>query len=253
MSAHADDAHRGGAPAAPSRRTLGFVEAFDEFYAEVLLQKRRVSLSASPPSPEVVKQRLVDVFQAQAGTLIRGYAEHEIAAFEEAQYIMAAMADEVFLHLDWSGRLPWASKPLESELFHTHDSGERFFRRLDELLSGRAAGSSELLTVYLTALALGFRGRFAFEDPTRPEAYRRKLAAHLSRVDPERVSLEKELCPEALTHTLSSQKPRRLPAWSRGILPIVLVVTGWIFIAEIFWYYRTTRVTDALDRIEGSE
>lgn len=235
------------------RRTLGFVEAFDEFFAEVLAQKRRVTLSAQPPTVEVVKQRLVDVFQAQAGALTRRYAEHELHAFEEVQYIMAAMADEVFLHLDWSGRAPWASKPLESELFQTHDSGERFFRRLDELLEGRAAGTSELLTVYLTALALGFQGRYALEDPSRPEAYRRRLAAHLARVDPDRVGPEKELCPEALTHTLSSQKPRGLPALSRGVLPLILVIVGWIVIGQIFWYYRTARVTDALDRIEGSE
>lgn len=252
MTASADAAGR-GVHAPGSRASGGFVEAFNEFYAEVLVQKRRVSFSASPPSHEVVKQRLVDVFQAQAGSLSRRYAEHEIAAFEEVQYIMAAMADEVFLRLDWSDRAAWANRPLESELFHSHNSGERFFRRLDDLLAGRVAGSSELLTVYLTALALGFRGRYAFEDPTRPEAYRRRLAAHLSRVDPDRVSPEKELCPEALTHTLSSQPTRRLPVLSRGLLPIVIVVVAWVVIAQIFWSYRIGRVTDALDRIEGAE
>lgn len=252
MSARAEaQGRRADAPAA--RKGPSFVEAFDAFYAEVLLQKRRVCLSAAPPTHEVVKQRLVDVFQIQAGELSRRYGELERGAVEELQYLMAAMADEVFLHLDWSGRAPWAQKPLESELFHSHDSGERVFRRLDDVLAGRAAVSSELLVVYLAALALGFRGRYAFEDPSRPEAYRRRLAAHLSRVDPDRVLPEAELCPDALAHTLVTQKPRSLPALSRGIVPLLVVVVGWLVVGELFWVYRTARVTDALDRIEGSE
>lgn len=236
-----------------ARPSVGFVAMFAAFYAEVLLQKRRVTLSASPPTCEVVKQRLVDLYQAQAVSAARRYAEHEIAAFEEVQYIMVAMADEVFLHLDWSGRAPWAAKPMESEIFRSHDAGERFFRRLDELLAGRAPGSSELLTVYLTALAVGFRGRYAFEDPTRPEAYRHRLAAHLARVDPDRTSADRTLFPEALGHTLSSEKKRRLPSWSRGLLPLGIVIVGWLLLGELFWYYRTVKVDDMLDRIEASQ
>ncbi len=225
------------------------LDAFHEFHAEVIRLKRRVT-GAAPLPPDAIMQRLLDLYESQAIALAPRLAEHEHQVFEEVRYVMVSMADEVFLRLEWDGHAAWADKPLEAHVFHTYDSGERFFRRLDEILDTRAVASSELLTVYLTALALGFRGRYASFSFSEPETYRRRLAEHLARLDPGSVSPERELCPETHEHTLADAPQKTLPSLRRGFLPLLIVFIGWIFIAQIFWYYRTSAVNDALDRIE---
>ncbi|MFO0762730.1 MAG: DotU family type IV/VI secretion system protein [Byssovorax sp.] len=230
---------------------LGLVDAFSAFYAESIRLKRLVVSSPQPPTVDTIKEKLLDLFEAQAAGVGRKLADYEIRVFQEAQYLMVAMADEVFLRLEWPGRSMWSQKPLESQIFRSHDAGERFFRRLDEVLGGRATASTEILTVYLTALALGFSGRYGGASP-RPEEYRLRLSAHLARVDPGLVIPEPDLVPEAHEHTLSDQKRSLLPSFSAGIIPLIAVFVGWIVIAQVVWAYRTSEVDNQLDRIEGA-
>src|SRR5690348_4741476 len=84
---------------------LSLIDAFGQFYAAVVLLKRAVTSSVLPSSlkavgaltPDAVRQRLVDIFEAQSVSVGKNFAEHEVRVFEEAQYLMVAMADEVFL------------------------------------------------------------------------------------------------------------------------------------------------------------
>lgn len=240
------NAQRGGA----DRR---LVDAFCEFYAEVVTLKRSVAQGATPTPFDVVQQRLLDLFEAQAARISPSLPEHEVRVFEEARYVMIAMADEVFLRLDWAGRLPWSDKPLEAIVFRSRDAGDRFFRRIDDVLAGRSGASSQLLTVYLTALALGFRGRYGpAAGTTEPETYRKRLVEYLSRVDPDVVRGDDEICVEAHQNTLDSAPKKGLPKFARGVIPFVAVLIGWIVISEIIWLYRTSELDDVLDRIEGA-
>lgn len=245
-----DLSSRKRSPSAPTGSAV-LIDAFCEFHAKVIHVKRLVTSSPAPPPPDAVMQRLLDNFESQALTVTSRLAEHELRVFEEVRYVMVAMADEIFLRLAWEGREAWADKPLEAHVFQSHDSGERFFNRLDDILDNRAAASTELLTVYLTALALGFRGRYALPSFTEPETYRRRLAEHLSRVDPQITAPQRELCEGAHEHTLEDVQRKTLPRLTKGLIPLLIVFAGWIFIAQIFWYYRTSTVNDALDRIEG--
>jgi type VI secretion system protein ImpK len=230
---------------------LGLVDAFSDFYGEAVRLKRLVLTSPQPPTAETIKEKLLDLFEAQAAGVGRKLADYEIRVFQEAQYLMVAMADEVFLRLEWPGRAQWSQKPMESQIFRSHDAGERFFRRLDEVLGGRATASTEILTVYLTALALGFSGRYGGASP-RPEEYRLRLSAHLSRVEPDLVLPDPDLIPEAHEHTLGDAKRSLLPSFSTGIIPLIAVFVGWIIVAQVVWAYRTSDVNKQLDRIEGS-
>jgi type VI secretion system protein ImpK len=239
---------------------LSLINAFGEFYAEVVLLKRAVTQSSLPSSartpgaltPDAVRQRLVDIFEAQAVSVGKNFADHEVRVFEEAQYLMVAMADEVFLRLSWSGRQEWATKPLEAHIFRTHDAGERFFNRLDDIFERRATASTELLTVYLTALALGFQGKFAaLGQKGEPEAYRKRLAAYVHRADAVGMAAEtRGLCPEAVAHTITEKDRVRLPSIMKGLYALLIVFLGWIVIGQIFWYYRTRDVSEKLDEID---
>ena len=246
------------------------LEAFDSFHAEVLRLKRRIvgvpqvqDPNAPPPppgprpytgpAPEGVRQRLLDLVETQSVDAARKLADHEMRMYEEAKYVMVAMADEVFLNLAWPGRDGWMAKPLEAQVFRTHDAGERFFRKIDDILEGNASASIELCNVYLTALALGFRGKYRPFGPTEPEAYRRRLSRHIYRIDPESGIADKEICGDAHDFTLDKDQPTRLPGMRNGFLPLLGVFALLLVASELIWYVRTRDVDEQLKTIrEGA-
>jgi len=61
----------------------------------------------------------------------------------EAIYVMAVLADEIFVHSEWEGRDYWLNRLLEARLFQTHAAGEIFFRRL--VVASLAGAQSSVL------------------------------------------------------------------------------------------------------------
>jgi len=238
----------GGQKTGDERR---LVDAFCQFHTEVVSAKRQVLAQPAANPWDAVQQRLLDTFETQGTRVLQTLPEHENRLFEETRYVMIAMADEVFLSIEWDGKGPWADKPLESIVFRTRDAGERFFRRIDDALAGRTAASAQILTVYITALAIGFRGKYAALGTNDPETYRQRLAEYIARSDPDFTRSE-ELCPQAHEHTLDKVPEKRLPSFSRGILPFILVLVGWVVVGEVLWLFRTAELDDTLDRIEDT-
>ena len=227
------------------------VDAFCEFHAEVVKQKRYILAAQGAMAATGVQQHLVDAFEALGTRLGSGLSQHELDVFDQARYIMVAMADDMFCRLEWEGKEAWVYRPLEAIEFNTRDSGERFFNRLDRVLRGEETVPSQLLSVYLTALALGFQGRYAPLGTGEPETYRTRLADYLSRTDPDLVRGDK-LCPQAF-EVVGEISPvaERLPPLSRGFLPFVVVLIAWVVLGEIAWLYRTSELGEVLERIEG--
>jgi type VI secretion system protein ImpK len=242
--------NRTGSAKHASREQHALVDAFCEYHAVVITQKRLVIAAEGKMAHTAVQQHLLDAFEELGTRVGPTLSEHERRAFDDARYVMIAMADEVFCRLDWEGKEEWVNKPLEAVIFYTRDSGERFFTRIDSVLKGETSASSQLLRVYLTALALGFRGRYAPLGTGEPETYRSRIADYLARMDPDMVRGE-ELCPQAHEFTASGLSPQRLPSFSRGLLPFVVILIAWVVLGEIIWIYRTADLSDVLDRIEG--
>ena len=233
---------------------LRLLDAFRELHAESM-RAVTAAQGAEPPDSEAVKQRLLGLLARQFEAAKSHFSEHELSEFDAAQYVMVAMADEVFLHLAWAGRDPWAARPLEEESrFGTHVAGERFYQKLDAILAGNPSVSSELLAVYLAALSLGFRGRYRY-DPrsTEPERYRREIIKHLRRVEPRMLAQAAEVCPEALEHTRDRQVRRGLSNLREGVLPLVGVIGALLLIGHGLWFYRTSDVRSGLDRVEEND
>src|SRR5215217_502558 len=107
----------------------------------------------------LVWQNLITLFRRNAVQIMRA-AGNPTDNYFEAQYVMAAFADEVFIHLEWEGRRAWTSNLLETALFQTHVAGETFFDKLDQLLRERDPAQKSLAGVYFAALSLGFRGKY---------------------------------------------------------------------------------------------
>ena len=104
-----------------------------------------------------VRQSLITLLEQQSQRIGDIGGTIGFGLFREAEYVMAALADETLLNARWSGREQWSL--LEQELFHTHASGDLFFHKLDRLLTGGSA-SNDLAMIYFQALALGLSAAF---------------------------------------------------------------------------------------------
>lgn len=230
-----------------AREEYALVDAFCAFHADVLELKRQVVASKGEMPCDIVQQRLHDAFDLQGSRIGNRLPDHEREMFNDIRYLMIAMADEVFSYLEWDGQSTWVDRPLEVMIFQTRNAGERVFNRIDRILADRAA-PVQLIVVYMTALALGFRGRYASLETEMPETYRNRLSEQLGRTDPELLR-NKELCPQAHANTESKAKKEGLPSIALGILPFVLVIVGWVVLGEILWLYQTSQLSEVLNQI----
>lgn len=254
------DAHHGRNPNivdqamdAPVSTESLLLHQFHVFYCEVLHLKQLIQsgtwtlladlspddVGEPPDTMQAVCHRLRALLQDQ--TLDR---HHDVAygagLSREAQYVMAVFADEIFGHLQWEGQGAWQANLLESQFFHTHTGGEAFFDKLDRLLHSHDPVYTDVAAIYLMALALGFRGKFAgTDDEDQLNSYRRQLFAFIYRRHPALLSATTRLFPDAYAHTLTEEKAVMLPnAWT-WVIALVAVVAVWCGISYGIWRHGT--------------
>lgn len=244
---------------------------FREFYNEVIRQKQWVKSSAWAFSPEhnseerpnhtgvidTVQQPLLSLLKQQALDARQMGGGYGLMLYKEAQYVMATLADEIFLQLEWEGKEAWNANLLESQLFDSHNAGERFFQKLDKLLQDRDPVYTELAQVYLMALALGFQGKFRdVADGGQLDSYRRRLFAFISRRHPDLRDESKFLFPEAYAHTLDEGRVRKLRNVRKWIVLLLFAILIWVVISYVLWFDVTdkvfeTGVEDLIDQIKA--
>ncbi|MDP9122070.1 MAG: DotU family type IV/VI secretion system protein [Acidobacteriota bacterium] len=219
---------------------------FRDFYREVVRLKRVVGHdpnlfhAAAPAGAEIsagaVWQELLDLLERQAVAVRRGGGEYAAESYRDAQYVMAALADETFIHLDWPGREAWRGNLLESRLFQSHRAGEEVFLRIDRLLRTREPIETELAKVYLLALGLGFQGRYRGPiGVAHIAAYKRQLYAFVANVDPDAPRGLRPLLPEAYGSTLEVGEGRRLPHLRPWVTAAVAVLALWLVVSHGLW------------------
>ena len=227
---------------------------FQVLYEEVVRTKNEIVEAlrrrVEPLSCEAAQQRVVDLVETQAGDALFLPENHEKRV---ALYVIVAMADEVFLRTPelwaWPGRSEWVHTPLEQRLFRSQMAGDRFYDSLDEVLSFRATRSVELLTMFLTALTLGFRGRY--DDAVKPDEYRVNLIAVLERlrgVDAVAAAGDAVADANLFRHSARVVQERpSLPSVMNGITPILAVIALWLVAGFAVWQYATHDLSTALD------
>lgn len=233
---------------------LSLLSMFQEFHAELSGIRNALSLGdrmaeQGQPLPDPaqvavrINRRLHRLLDTQAATAMRQGGRFGVELYREAQYVMAALADEVLLHGDaWTGREHWLDNLLELSLFGTRVAGERVFQRLDALLAGPPQQEYELLSVYLAALSLGFRGRYhrPQDEPIR-RRYRQGLADRLGEATGY-AGPSPSLCPAAYASTVTEGREVRLPhlrPWLYGLLIVLALHTA---VAHGVWFVRTYRL-----------
>lgn len=233
--------------------------SFEEFFSDVLRVKRAVvadpwgiaAHGTDAGRSELrltaalsVRQRFQTLLEKQAAEAGSRQGDHGTAMFREAQYIMAALADEIFLQLAWEGRAAWSSNLLETKMFGTHVAGERIFDRIRQLVLDRDAAHREIEVVYLLALSLGFQGKYRGSSGTELAQLRRSLYELVFPRQPSVARGERALFPQAYMHTLNRSEPIRLPTIGRWATALAVVFALYLAVAHVAWLNVTQELRE---------
>lgn len=183
--------------------------------------------------------RLAGVLRAQARDIKLHGTGQEIKACTVAQYVMAALADEIFIldpQLEWDGRDAWLDVLLEHRMFRSHDAGHRFFAFADQILraSSRSGLHAELASVFLLALQLGFKGRHRGEHGALTlRQYRQRLYQFVRAngdIDPALPAF-----PQAYAHLAQGDKDARYAPLSRWMALARIGLLGYLVLSTLLW------------------
>ncbi len=211
---------------------------FRQFAVELVRLREMVEQPGA--IPEVDAEARLEAIRDGLAALLRQQATRSqefggatgYALYPEAQYVMAALGDEVFLTANWDQRRNWPL--LEEELFHSHNSGDRFFRNLDKLLRA-SSFSTDLAMVYYQALAMDFRGRYRGQAAGKELAgYRQRLYELLYSPDGQARTPEPVFA-RAYEATVIDEQPRRQPSAQWWWLALVAVLLVWWAGSTVLW------------------
>jgi type VI secretion system protein ImpK len=244
-------------------RTSFALVNFKNFYYEVLREKERALRTSATQNehatPETSAQELCDsiqrhlyeVLESQSLDAARQIGEFSVTLHEESQYIMVALADEIFLSFEWIGRRHWENHLLEVKVFHTQMGGELFFQRLATLIKVHDPTHVDLAVMYLYALGLGFRGRYgedAFNDDINN--YRHQLLAFITH---QSTSLFREgrpyLMDDPYQHNIVNDHRRFLPEVRLWLMSFAGIAILYLFVSYVLWYEAVHDVNSAIGRI----
>ncbi len=197
----------------------------------------------------LVWQNMITLFRRNAVQIMRA-AGNPTDNYFEAQYVMAALADEIFIHLDWEGKRAWTSNLLETALFQSHIAGETFFDRLDQLLRERDPAKKSLAGVYFAALSLGFCGKYhGLNDHGKLRRYRQELFTFVFRQPPDLINESKVAFPDSYVQNLRKEKRKKLTNPKVWLLVLGLVVVSYIAASHGVWISLTSRLESVNQRI----
>lgn len=198
---------------------------FGEFCCRVFAYRDEVSspvkLGAPASLVEEVEQQQDDfrTIHHSISMLLKAFLDSEQATTfnksrKEVIYAMTAIADEVFLNMDWNGKQYWEENMLEIKFFNTQVAGDEIFNRINQLVSETEPLGTEKAEIYLDMLSLGFKGRFrgTEEENTEINMYRRKLFEFITKHDKEAIAVaEYRIFQKEYTFTMPTVRRKLLP------------------------------------------
>ena len=199
--------------------------------------------------PEQIIQTLISLLSSQAMDAARFGGEFAAKYYQEAEFIMSALADEIFLHLDWTGKDYWEKNLLEDRLYGTHNAGQTFFDKIDEFLAIRDVSRGDLAMLYLLALGLGFQGKYRGRDDEGKLAhYRRELYIFIYHRDPTLFNLGATMFPEIYQHTIEDNQVELMSDVRPWVF--VFIATGIALLVASFMVWTAT--TYSIDQFTSS-
>ncbi len=232
------------------------LKQFQDFYREVMHQKARIGRTSGngehteKTDSHPIFADLLNVLETQSAEARRQGGEYGVSFYKDAQYVMAALTDDIFLNMDWEGKDAWKSNLLEFKLFGTYTAGEVFFHKVDKLLKARDPSYVEMAGVYFYAISLGFEGKYKGK-PERGEleAYREQLFAFIFQKNPDVLDGTGNLFPRTYASTLAKEEGDKLPhlKWWIGVTIGLLLFP--LALSHGIWVFNTYELNQLLDSI----
>lgn len=200
-----------------------------------------------------VRTRLRSFLRDQSRELARVLGPEGGERLDRAQYVMASLADEVFVNLQWEGRDVWGHELLETHLFGSHVAGERVFEQAEALLEEGGDEDWDLAYIYLSAISLGFLGKYrGAADDTPLQGLRRRLLAFVMRGRTTLADDLDPLFPQALEHTLVTSGGLRLPPVRTWAAVLAVVVAAYLVMAHLVWVDVSSGLREASQEMAES-
>lgn len=225
---------------------------FREFYVALI----QIEKAAAEDSEHETMETLTASVSARVKEILANHAfpaagcvtEQAREQQRQAQYAMAALADEIFLHrCRWKhpgAREWWRKNLLEQLLFATYEAGDEIFARINGLLQCGGHADQEIVLIYLNMLSLGFEGKFRGDEESAFEIakLKRQLYQLLFNRSPDLANPSRVVSPQAYLYTLEGWKSRRLPYLRPWIVFIVIFLIGYLGVSHVLW----RKATDSL-------
>lgn len=248
---------------------IGFIQQFFEvFYQRLLRHYNTVEArfssgaGAEDSTPGVSEEETVaqtreilndlhELLESQAFEASKKGGEFAVDYYSEAQFVMAALADELFLNtLDWPGKQYWTENLLEGRIFGTHDAGDLFFQKLNDFLENRDPLRTDIAEVYLLALGLGFEGKYrGMPDQRQLDHYRKELYIFINHQEPKFYRGSDRLFAQAYSHTLNDGSGGRFKDIRFWTTTFVFVASILLFLSFVIWNNATRDLEVITDSI----
>ncbi|HCI48746.1 MAG: hypothetical protein A2977_01875 [Alphaproteobacteria bacterium RIFCSPLOWO2_01_FULL_45_8] len=181
-----------------------------------------------------IRQRLENLFMSQYSEVSNQI--YVASYYREAQYIMVALADEIFINLNWRGSEEWKDNLLESLIYNTQDSGDKFFENLDLLLGAKSSQSTDMAALYLFALGLGFKGRYrGTKNEDELFAYRKKLYRYITADNLDLLENRSPLFPQVYENIIDDRQNIIIPDSRPWWISLGVILVGFIGVSSLIW------------------
>lgn len=185
-------------------------------------------------------------------TFIKTHFDHDLQYqyTRDILYIMAALADEIFLNETWGGKKFWEEHMLEYEFFKTQIAGNVIFDRIGELLKNPTAPAS-LCKMYLEILAFGFRGKYRGTDTEKTDidAVKNRLYAFIGKLEKFTYRPSRRLFQEQYNCTLPTIARKLLPDADQLLYMCLGIIFLFLVLGSIVWLLELKDLNDLLAEI----
>ena len=194
-----------------------------------------------------ISARLETVLSRQWDHARRTMSDRELGAIREVQFLMCALADDLFLHeIEWRGREAWSDRLLEQRVFGTRVAGEQIFEQISALVQRRDPAEADLASVYLAAIGLGFKGRFrSAEHAPRLDALSRMLFDLIAGRAADPTFGGRSLVPGAIANVISGERRTRASRITVGTGALLGIAGAFVFVSSILWFVMTSDLVSA--------
>ncbi len=230
---------------------------FQEFYDKVLYCKN-IALNKDDLNSEDVNNLsdiLFNLLKDQETVVSSATNSFVFNIYKELQYLMAGLADEIFLSLNWPVQYKdyWNNHLIEYKIFQTHIAGEQIFTRIDNILSKHEM-QNLLIPIYIQILSLGFYGKYRIgytvdEEPQEISHYKKQLFDVLYNISILENKDEVGLFPETKLYTIVNKNIIRNNTFIKWGMILAGTLFTYVLLSYWMWSIQLNDIYVMIDNI----